>query len=128
MHEKFSDHVEFLSIYIREAHPIDGWWFGKGIWRIMRIVDFVRNVPDLYDSPTIKERQKVASQCKSTLEYGITMYADDMNDSINKAYAAWQTRLYLIDKEGRIAYGGRPGPWGFKPGYFGQVIEKFLGL
>ena len=27
IYKKFSDRVQFLVIYIREAHPTDGWWF-----------------------------------------------------------------------------------------------------
>ena len=27
--EEYRDQVQFLNIYIREAHPIDGWWLGR---------------------------------------------------------------------------------------------------
>jgi len=32
-----------------------------------------------------------------------------------KAYTGWPDRIYLIDKQGRIAYKSKPGPFGFKP-------------
>ena len=28
LYERYSDRIEFLLVYIREAHPIDGWWLG----------------------------------------------------------------------------------------------------
>jgi hypothetical protein len=31
IYEQYHDQVQFLTIYIREAHPIDGWWLGNGI-------------------------------------------------------------------------------------------------
>jgi hypothetical protein len=32
-----------------------------------------------------------------------------------KAYTGWPDRLYVIDREGRIAHKGKAGPFGFKP-------------
>ena len=29
LYEKYHEQVQFLSIYIREAHPKDGWWLGN---------------------------------------------------------------------------------------------------
>ena len=63
MYEKYQDQVQFLSIYIREAHPVDGWWFGGGApGKIMK-----RLIPkvamDVYDPQTIEERRAVAGRC-----------------------------------------------------------------
>ena len=49
-----------------------------------------------------------------------------MDDAVNKAYAAWPTRLYLINKEGMVIYAGGLGPFGFKPGALKQAIEKYI--
>ena len=29
LYEQYHEDVQFLNIYIREAHPIDGWWLGR---------------------------------------------------------------------------------------------------
>jgi hypothetical protein len=38
-----------------------------------------------------------------------------MDDRASRAFAAWPERLVLIGADGRIAYRGSPGPWGFSP-------------
>ena len=35
-------------------------------------------------------------------------------------------RLYLIDREGRVAYKSGRGPFGFEPGELGQAIDLLL--
>jgi len=34
--------------------------------------------------------------------------------------------LYLIDREGRVAYKSRPGPFGFKPDELKAALEKIV--
>jgi hypothetical protein len=40
---------------------------------------------------------------------------DEMDDRVAAAYAAWPERLYVVDKQGRIAYAGGQGPFEFWP-------------
>jgi hypothetical protein len=49
-----------------------------------------------------------------------------MDDAVNEAYAAWPTRLYLIDEQGTVVYQGGLGPWGFSPEELGNAIEEHL--
>lgn len=51
---------------------------------------------------------------------------DDMKDTANRAYGAQPDRLYLISKDGKIAYGGAKGPSGFKPDELERAIKKEL--
>lgn len=46
---------------------------------------------------------------------GIPALVDELDDAVSIAYAAWPDRLYLVDLEGRIAYHGGRGPFGFDP-------------
>jgi hypothetical protein len=113
-------------IYIREAHPVDGWWFGKGLPRLMMKFYAPKAAMDVYDPKTIEERRSVAGKCEAALQYGIRTYVDDMDDIVNKAYAALPTRLYLIGLDGHVVYAGDPGPYGFKPAELGTAIENYL--
>ena len=115
-----------MKIYIREAHPIDGWWLGKGPFGLMLKLSRSKAALDVYDPQTIEERRAVAGDCEGALAYGIRTYVDEMDDEVNKAYAAWPTRLYLIGRDGRVVYKGGPGPYGFKPAELGVAIEKYL--
>ena len=60
---------------------------------------------------TIEARRVVAGDCADALAYGLRTYVDEMDDWVNKAYAAWPTQLYLVGLDGRIVYKGGPGPY-----------------
>ncbi len=126
IYEEYHDRVQFLSIYIREAHPKDGWWLGKGIFGLLLKLDRSKTAIDLYEPKTIEERRAAAGRCENVLKYGTKTYVDEMDDAVNEAYAGWPTRLYLIGLDGRVAYAGGLGPWGFKPKEFKKAIGKYL--
>ena len=123
---QYHDRVRFLLIYIREAHPVDGWWLGGGIMGLMLKISRSKAATDVYDPKTIEERRAVAGQCEMALQYGIPTYMDEMDDAVNEAYAAWPTRLYLIGMDRRVVYAGGLGPFGFKPAGLGAAIEEYL--
>ena len=81
---------------------------------------------DIYDPKTIQERRSAAGDCQKSLQYGVKTYVDEMDDEVNKLYAAWPTRLYLVDKKGLIVYRGDLGPFGFKPGALRTAIFEHL--
>jgi hypothetical protein len=118
--------VAFLKVYIREAHPVDGWWLGKGIFGLALKLRGTKAATDVYDPKTIEERRAVAGQCETALQYGMRTYVDEMDDAINKAYAAWPTRLYLVGADGHVIYAGGKGPYGFKPNELGEAIKETL--
>jgi len=126
LYEKYHERVQFLSIYIREAHPVDGWWFGKGPMSILLKLSRSKAATDVYDPTTIEERRAVAGQCQETLKFGIHTYVDEMDDYVNQTYAAWPTRLYLISQDGRVVYHGGLGPFDFHPSKLGKAIEAYL--
>ena len=124
LYEQYGNHIQFLSIYIREAHPIDGWHFG-GLMKLLLKLGRYKTV-DAYDPNTIEERRAIAGHCETSLAYGIHTYVDGMDDAMNKAYAAHPTRLYLIGLDGRVVYAGGLGPWGFKPDEMKKAIDDYL--
>jgi hypothetical protein len=113
-------------VYIREAHPVDGWWLARGLPGLALKLFAPKAARDVYDPKTIDERRSVAGECQAALRYGIHTYVDDMDDTVNKAYAALPTRLYLVGLDGRVLYAGGLGPYGFKPAELGNAIESYL--
>ena len=111
LYAEYGDRVHFLVIYIREAHPKDGWSLGKH---------------DIYDPQIIEERRKLAGTCEETMQYGISTYVDEMDDAVMAAYAAWPDRLYLIGMDGHVIYAGGIGPFGFRPGKLKKAIKVLL--
>jgi iodothyronine deiodinase-like protein len=99
--------VEFLLVYIREAHPDSVLY--------VPTEDGGKKLEVIPQTSTTVERLKNLRQCASLL--GLTMPAliDSDDNVVNRAYAAWPDRLYVVDLEGKIAYKGGPGPAGFRP-------------
>jgi len=126
LYAAYRDRVQFLVIYIREAHPKDGWWLGGGLAGRLIKLYARRAATDIYDPKTIQERRAAAGRCEMSLKYGVQTYVDEMDDAVNRAYAALPTRLYLVGRDGRVAYAGGLGPWGFKPDDLKTAIDAYL--
>ena len=43
------------------------------------------------------------------------MLVDTIDDAVGGPYSGMPSRLYLIDREGKVAYKSGRGPFGFKP-------------
>ncbi len=127
LYAKYSDQVQFLVIYIQEAHPIDGWWFGNNPVGWLLKLAGSKAAQDIHSPTTLEERQAVAQRCQDTLDYNIPTLVDGIDNSVNQAYAALPTRLYLVGVDGRVVYAGKPGPWGFSPAELGKAIEAAVG-
>lgn len=71
---------------------------------------------------TEEERHAAAQKCVDGLELTLPTVVDSMENSTNEAYGAWPDRMYVIGLDGKIAYRGEPGPWGFDPIPFEAAI------
>src|SRR5262249_419857 len=112
MRKRYGDRVEFLGVYVREAHPTDGWHMESNDRAGVK-----------FAQPTNKdERQAIATQCCTALKMTIPLLVDGVDDAVGQAYSGMPDRLYLIDKYGRVAYKGGRGPFGFKPGELEHAI------
>ena len=99
---------------------------GKGTFGLALKLSKSKAATDVYDPKTIEDRRKVAGSCETALQYGIRTYVDEMDDAVNKAYAAWPTRLYLIGLDGRVVYHGGLGPFDFHPEKLEKAIQEYL--
>ena len=110
------DRVDFLVVYIREAHPEDGW-----------VVTPNRNEGIAFDDPTTTgEREEAAAACALGLKIRMPVVVDEIDDRIASAYGALPDRLYLIGKGGHVAFQGDRGPFGFQPDALEAAIEAEL--
>ncbi len=112
----YGDRVHFLVVYIREAHPEDGWI----------IPENRRSGIAVHEPQTAAERHAVASTCAARLELTMPAVVDELDNAVASAYGGWPDRLYLVGVDGRIAYQGGEGPFGFKPHELEQAIEREL--
>lgn len=83
--------------------------------------------PLVQEPITLEERKKLAGSCTTGLRIAhLPTLVDKMDDAVNKAYGAHPDRLYLVGKNGKIAYAGARGPMGFKPDELESAIKKHL--
>ena len=97
-------------MYIQEAHANDS-------WRLAGNVSVA--TPRSFD-----ERGAVASSCVRKLGIEIPALVDGVENTTDSAYTGWPDRLYLIDRQGRVAYKSGPGPFGFHPSELQSALER----
>jgi hypothetical protein len=116
MYQRYKDQVAFLAVYVREAHPTDGW----------REPGNDKVGISIAQPRTSVERQKAAQQCCATLEITMPLLVDTLDDRVGHAYSGMPDRLYVIDRAGKVAYQGGRGPFGFKTGEMEQSLIMLL--
>jgi hypothetical protein len=71
---------------------------------------------EIFRTPqSFEERTEVTSSCVLKLVLKIPAVVGEMNNSTERAYTGWPDRIYLIDREGRVALKTRLGPFEFDP-------------
>ena len=98
--------MEFLVIYIREAHP--------GSILSLPTEDGGTMLQLLPQTSTVADRLRNLRQFLSLTQISMPALIDDEDDGVKRAYAAWPDRIYAIDASGRVSFQGAPGPTGFK--------------
>ena len=116
LYGSYRDRVAFFVVYIREAHPEDGWV----------LADNRDSGIAVADPATEHERSDVAATCAVGLKISMPLLLDGVDDEVALAYGGWPDRLYLVDRDGRIAFQGGEGPFGFHPEELGAAIETEL--
>lgn len=110
--ERHRERADFLMIYVREAHPEDGWKMVSNERQGVAVAQ-----PKLYE-----ERVSVCQQFCKKLQPRMTVVVDELDDRVGGTYSGMPARLYVLDRHGRIAYKGGRGPFGFKPWEMEQAL------
>jgi len=116
MYEKYKGQVEFLLVYIREAHPTDGWQLP---------INEKQGVL-LPQAKNLEEKEEHATSCVRKLGINFTTVVDNMDNRVELDYAGWPDRLYVVGKNGKIVMKSGPGPQGFHPTELEAAIQKEL--
>jgi hypothetical protein len=102
-------------VYIQEAHSSDLWQMEPN----------VRQNVVFANPKNMEEREAVAGACVRNLHIEIPALIDPILNSTDSDYTGWPDRLYVIDREGRVAYKSRPGPFGFHPEEMEPQLKKY---
>ena len=81
----------------------------------------------MFAQPTsLEARNEIAQVCSLELKLAIPTLVDEMENSTDLKYYALPDRLYLIGRDGHVAYRGGPGPFGFVAAELEHAIEDYL--
>ena len=68
----------------------------------------------------------MAITCSVNLNLTIPMLVDDIDDTVSRAFDAMPDRMYIIGKDGRIAYKGGRGPREFNVQEMQEALQKLI--
>ena len=114
MYRQYGDRVSFLTIYIKEAHPIDEW----------RVEPNNKDRDGVcYRQPTnLAQRVLIANDFVKRFDYDVPILIDGMENRADSLYAGWPERFYILDESNTIVYKGKTGPFGYHP----EEVEAWL--
>ncbi len=116
IHRRHKKDAEFLMVYVREAHPVDGW----------KMEQNERLGVSVKQPLTLGERTKVAGQFCTKLKPAMRVFVDELDDRVGNLYSGMPGRLYVIDANGKVAYQSGRGPFGFRAGEMEQALVLSL--
>ncbi len=112
MYGRYSDRVNFVTVYIKEAHPQDEWQMPENEKEAV-----------CYPQPrSLSQRVAIANDFAKRFRYEVPLLVDDIDNRGNSLYAGWPERFYIVDARGVIVYKGKPGPFGYHP----EEVEAWL--
>lgn len=119
MYATYHEDIEFLVVYIKEAHALDGATPKGGL----------DGAPLVEEPIELEERREVARTCLGALDMSpIAMCIDGMDDAVSTQWQAFPDRLYLVDAKGKVSYAGGKGPREFNPNELEDAIRTLLEL
>ena len=116
LHKEYGDRAAFYIVYIQEAHPIDAW----------QVDDNLEDDVLVKSTMTADERFSTAGLCVKNLGIELPAIVDGSDNRVERLYTGWPDRLYVIDRDGKIALKSAAGPFGFKPAAVEASLKQLL--
>jgi len=107
LYNKYKDCVNFLTIYIKEAHTRDEWPLGN---------DFCWKNPK-----NMEERMAMAHKFREGMEYQLPLAVDAYDDPFNDYFSSWPERYFIIH-QGKLAYKAMP----VSDTYLWEELEEWI--
>jgi Iodothyronine deiodinase len=116
IYKSYRNDIEFLMIYIHEAHPTDGWQTPQNLYD-----DVVYLEPQNED-----ERAEIANACQIGLDIQWPLLLDRIDNSTEKNYVSEPIRLFVIDRDGKVTFNGAQGPFGFDMDKWEDALKEII--
>jgi hypothetical protein len=87
--------VDFRIVYIRDTHPALGF---------RAPTNDRRGIPPEQEPKSVEDREKWACEDRKKMKCSIPVVMDTFDDKTLKAYDAFPQRVFVLDKDGKVAY------------------------
>jgi tetratricopeptide (TPR) repeat protein len=114
LYARYHGQAEFLFVYIREAHSSGAW----------QSTINQREAIDLPDTRSFDQRCEYASSCVRKLKIPFGVVVDSMDNVTEKAYTGWPSRLYVVDKRGRVIFNSLLDELNFNVATFESTLQS----
>lgn len=114
LYPEYKNQIPFYLIYIREAHSTKDWASTRN----------QREGVVLGPAADMGERQDHATMCIRKLHIEFPTLLDGMEGSAEKAYAAWPSKAYVVDKRGKILFSTGLSEQDFHPRELEAALRK----
>ena len=113
LYASYNDDIEFLIVYIREAHP-----------NLLKKENY--NTGILNRPKNIGERVILATKCVTQFKFTIPMVIDGMDGKVNNDYKAFPVRVTVVDVDGKVVFYAGRGPWDFRLPPVERTLKKLI--
>jgi len=122
LHQLFDEfkvqNVDFLCVYITEAHAQDEWPISSSRFNNGKAV--------IYNQPRkIEERLSIARDFIQAFNFRIPMVADTMENQFEAQYSPWPLRFYIIE-DGKLMFKAMPKQCTYNLGDIRNWLEERL--
>ena len=112
MYASYNDQIQFLIVYIREAHP-----------NLLK----EGNKTGIVGRPkAIDERVILATECVAEYKFTVPMVIDGMEGKVNSDYKAAPVRVTVTDIDGKVAFYAGRGPRDFRIPPVERTLKKLI--
>ena len=118
--EQHRNQVDFRLVYIREAHAPGG---PDAQWQSTINERDGISLPIAHD---LAEKSAHAQLCVRKLDLPWPASVDAMDGPAEVAYQAWPSRVYLIGRDGHVAFNSRLGELDFHPAELDAALREIL--
>jgi len=114
LYSEYKSQIPFYLIYIREAHSTNDWASTRN----------QREGIVLEPAANMGDRQDHATMCVRKLHIEFPTLLDSMAGSAEKAYVAWPSKAYVVDKRGKILFSTGLSEQDFHPAELEAALRK----
>jgi tetratricopeptide (TPR) repeat protein len=117
LYAAYKGRLGFYLVYIREAHSTGDWQSTRN----------ERAGISMRPARTMDDQKQHATTCVRKLHIDFPALLDGMDGAAEKAYGAWPSKAYLIDRDGNIAFATGLSELDFKPAELEAAIRQAVG-